>query len=76
MYIFNQSTQPKEGWFKSCFMCRTITSQTQYFNEKNKNKVLIKRYVYICPFCKKNLLKDNVLRDYYESKVNKYINKI
>ena len=76
MYIFNESNQPKEGWFKSCFVCRTITAQTQYFNQKNKTKVLIKRYVYVCPYCKKMLLKDMVLREYYETKVNEYIDSI
>ncbi len=74
IYIFNDSNQPKYGWFKSCFICKTITAQTYFFNEKKLIDKYIKYLVYICPECKNCILKNNSIRDLYEKKVKEYIN--
>ena len=76
IYLYNDSNQPKDGWFKSCFICKAITAQTQYFKESKTKNRCNKYMVYVCPDCKKQLLKDNILRDYYEKKVNEYIFKL
>ena len=76
VYIYNDSTQPKNGWFKSCFVCKTITAQTQFFCEKVFHNKCLKYLVFVCPDCKKMILKDTNIRDYYERKVNQYIFKL
>ena len=76
IYIYNDSTQPKNGLFKSCFVCKTITAQTQYFSEKTYQNKNYKYLVFVCPDCKKTILKDTDIRNYYEKKVNEYIFKL
>jgi len=76
VYIFNDCNQPINGWFKSCFVCKTITAQTYFFNEKKYFDKYFKYIVYVCPECKKNILKNNTIRDLYEKKVRDYINNI
>ena len=73
VYVYRHGDQPESGWFKSCFMCYTITAQTLLFDEIERYGTPVERMVYICPECKRALLMDEQLRTAYERAVSQYL---
>ena len=74
VYIYRECDQPEVGWFKSCFVCYTITGQTVLYDEIIEKNRKIERLVYVCPECKRVLQKDDILRSEYERAVNNALN--
>ena len=73
VYIYRESNQPENGWFKACFICYTTTAQSLLFDEVERNGAKLERLVYVCPDCKRALRKDNELRTEYERKVRHHL---
>ena len=73
IYVYRESSQPEDGWFKACFVCYTTTAQTLLFDEIEERGIRTERLVYVCPECKRVLMKDEPLRTAYERAVSRYL---
>lgn len=73
VYVYRESNQPEEGWFKACFICYTTTAQTLLFDETEINGIITERMTYVCPECKRYLRKDDKLRTAYETAVSRHL---
>lgn len=71
-YLYRDCDQPRNGWFKSCFVCYATTARVVLFDEVETCGVLTQRMVYVCPLCKNALLRDTTLRAAYDRCVAKY----
>ena len=78
-YIYSNSDMPKEGWFKGCYLCSTITCKimkTDIIDDDNthhsENHSNI-RYIYLCSTCQNKYHKHASLREYLMKKWTKYI---
>ena len=76
IYIYrDKENLPEEGWFQSCFMCYTITSNLKLFDTFKKNKEIYEIYVYVCPPCKKKMETKVNYRETFKQKCIRYINR-
>ena len=73
IYVYRECSQPEDGWFKACFLCYTTTAQTLLFNEIEEHGIRTERLVYVCPECKRTMMKDEPLRAAYERAVSRYL---
>ena len=73
IYVYRECSQPEDGWFKACFLCYTTTARTLLFDEVEDRGIRTERLVYVCPECKRALMKDESLRSAYELSVSRYL---
>ena len=73
IYIYQECSQPEDGWFKACILCYTITAQTLLFDKVEKQGVQVEQLVHVCPECKRAMIIDEQLRIAYKNAVSRYI---
>jgi len=71
-FIFKDTHLPVQGWLQGCFICNSITGQTEDY-VTNLGDIDTQYVVYLCGSCKQ--LKDcnGPLRTLYESQILDYI---
>lgn len=73
IYVYRECSQPENGWFKACFLCYATTARTLLFDEVEDHGIRTERLVYVCPDCKRAMMKDEALRTAYENAVSRYL---
>ena len=73
MYIFKETHLPTEGWLHRCFVCHNITGNCEVFNKRENDLQIVERVVFVCRSCCRILSGDDELREKYDEKVSKYI---
>ena len=74
IYIYKDSKLPEKGWFQGCFICYHKTARLLTFDTKETSKTITEYVVYVCPQCKKELQKNENLKEEYKTKCQEYIN--
>ena len=73
IYIYRDSHLPEEGWIQSCFNCYTYTSSTIDYKVIKYKQVIYECNIYLCPACDKFLHSDDIARNKFRYKCDKYI---
>ena len=76
MYIFKETHLPTEGWLHGCFVCHSVTGNCEVFNKRETDTQIVERVVFVCRSCGRILSDDIELREKYDEKVSKYIQRM
>ena len=72
IYLYKETHLPEGGWLQGCFICNTITSNTEDFKpviEEKKTRYI----VHICPPCLKKKNSSIELKEIYCYQLNQYL---
>lgn len=73
IYIYKDTKMPERGWLQGCFICYQITGRLLVYDTKESAKNITEYAVFVCPECKKNLEKNDKLKEEYNEKCQEYI---
>lgn len=72
IYLYKETHLPDKGWLQGCFICNSITSNTEDFNpltEEGNTRYI----VHICPPCLKKKNSSVELKELYLYQLNDYL---